>query len=172
MRSPLQCCAALVFCLHLHLPAGLQSVPKQRAWGASPTPAKPLCTITCPSSRAALPRAVIVTSSIHFWGCFFTFSPVPIQAFLFSFVSPLLPGAGQEMASSWRGAARSWELAQPCLEPHPLPRCRLLCWECCPQGNFCCGLITFAGLYSFFYYTHFLYLFPFSTHNWNIQMKM
>lgn len=155
MRSPLQCCAALVFCLHLHLPAGLQSVPKQRAWGASPTPAKPLCTITCPSSRAALPRAVIVTSSIHFWGCFFTFSPVPIQAFLF----PLCLHFSQGQARRWphpggvRHGAGSWHspawspilcLAAGC-RAGMLPTGQLLLWV-----NYLCWALFILLLHSFF----------------------
>lgn len=97
------------------------------------------------------------------------------QSKLFSF--PLCLRCSQGQGRRWphpggvRRGAGSWH-SQPCLEPRPLPRCRLPCWECCPQRNSCCGLITFAGLYSFFYCTHFLYLFPFRTHNWNIQMKM
>lgn len=87
---------------------------------------------------------------------FYLFSCPNLSFYLFLCVSTA-PRAGQEMASSWRGAARSWELAQPALLGAPssaslpaavlgvLPTAQLLLWV-----NYLCWALFILLLHSFF----------------------
>lgn len=172
MRSPLQCCAALLSSACTSIcPLACRACQSRGPGGLPPPQLNHFALSLAPP--AELPCLVQLLSPLPstFGDVFLPF--LLSQSKLFSFLcvstSPrgrpgdglILAGCGTELGAGTAllGAPSSASLPAAVL-------------GCCPQGNSCCGLITFAGLYLFFYYTHFLYLFPFSTHNWNIQMKM